>query len=329
MIHDYLYKDIISLKNLCEAWKEFVKHKNKKTDVCEFSANLQSNIFNLYADLQNRKYTHGSYEKFIINDPKTRIINKAKVRDRLLHHAIHRVLYKEFDKIFIYDSYSCRLGKGTHRAVKRYSYFIRVASKNFTQQCWVLKCDIRRFFSSIDHKILLKILKKYLKDDDTFWLLERVINSFHEGNKFVGLPLGNLTSQLLVNIYMDSFDRFVKEGLRQKYYIRYADDFVVINTDRGALDEILYKISDFLESELKLKLHPDKVFIKTIYSGLDFLGWVVFPNHKVLRTVTKRRMFLKIREKERKVETVVSYLGMLKHGNGYKLRKIINSNLES
>ncbi|HCY18108.1 TPA: hypothetical protein DHT42_02855 [Candidatus Nomurabacteria bacterium] len=138
------------------------------------------------------------------------------------------------------------------------------------------------------------------------------------------MPLGNLTSQLLVNVYMNEFDQFVKHKLRVKYYIRYADDFVVLSDSKNYLENLLPKINDFLNESLKLSLHPDKVFIKTIASGVDFLGWVHFPKHRVLRTTTKRRMLKKLKDNP-KNETLQSYLGLLKHGNAYKLSKIIKS----
>jgi len=137
-----------------------------------------------------------------------------------------------------------------------------------------------------------------------------------------GLPLGNLTSQLLVNIYMNEFDQFMKRELKVKYYIRYADDFVILHKDKKYLEELLLKISGFLEKELKLQLHPDKVSIETIASGIDFLGWVNFPKHRVLRTSTKRRMLKNLKESS-KLESKHSYLGMLSHGNAYKLSEII------
>lgn len=247
------------------------------------------------------------------------------VRDRLLHHAIYRVLYPYFDSKFIYDSYSCRDLKGTHRAIDRFRQFAGVASKNNRQTCWVLKCDIRKFFASIDQKILIEILKKHLRNLDIIWLIQRVVESFESTGPDKGLPLGNLTSQLLVNVYMNEFDQFIKHGLKQEYYIRYADDFVIMHDDKGVLMEILPKIHDFLDEKLKLRLHPDKVFIKTYASGIDFLGWVSFHTHRVLRTNTKKRMFKRLETSYAK-ETVQSYLGLLSHGDTYQLRTKIIGN---
>lgn len=282
--------------------------------------NLMDNILSLHRELKNKTYKHGGYQAFNINDPKPRNIHKASVRDRLLHHAIYRILYPFFDRGFIADSFSCRNNKGTHKALGRFRYFIRKASQNNTKTCWVLKCDIKRFFENINHNVLIGILKEYVPDKDIIGLLEKVIVSFSSKKPNIGLPLGNLTSQLLVNIYMNEFDQFVKHRLKAKYYIRYADDFVFLSDDKGWLKKQTPLIKGFLWQKLRLKLHPNKVFIKTIASGVDFLGWVNFPDHRVLRTTTKRRMMknLKINEK---IGTISSYLGLLKHGNTYKLRK--------
>ncbi len=324
---DNKYYDIISPKNLLKAWQEFVCGKRTKKDVLEFELRLIDNILNLHEDLKNKTYTHGGYFAFNISDPKPRNIHKAMVRDRLLHHAIYRVLYPYFDGKFIFDSYSCRNLKGTPRAINRFRDFARKVSKNNSNQCFVLKCDIRKFFASIDHKILKDILVEHIKDKDILWLLGRVIDSFYTKEN-IGLPLGNLTSQLLVNIYMNKFDQFIKHTLKIKYYIRYADDFVVMSANKDDLIELLPKIGGYLEEELKLTLHPDKVFIKTLASGVDFLGWVNFPNHRVIRTVTKKRMFRNIREKGGKQETIQSYLGLLKHGNTQKIQNRINCSSE-
>lgn len=315
------YKDIICLENLLLAWEEFLNGKKNKEDVQEFRLNLFDNIISLHKDLESFTYTHAGYKAFNISDPKPRNIHKARVRDRLLHHAIYKILYPYFDKLFVFDSYSCRVGKGTHRAINRFRDFGRKVSKNNTKICWVLKCDIRKFFASIDQTILLNILNKHIEDKEVIWLLERVIKSFNSGKEGTGLPLGNLTSQLLVNIYMNEFDGWMKHVVKEKYYIRYADDFVILSQDKDCLLELTYKISEFLEENLKLSLHPDKVFVKTLSSRVDFLGWVHFPHHRVLRTATKRKMMrnLNSKEGEKRENSLASYIGMLKWGNGWKL----------
>ncbi|MCI5108324.1 MAG: reverse transcriptase/maturase family protein [Candidatus Pacebacteria bacterium] len=289
-----------------------------------FELDLMENLVELHNDLIKGKYNHGSYVSFRVNYPKPRHIHKASIRDRLLHHAIHRILYPEFDKKFISDSYSCRINKGTHKAIKRFEIFSKKASLNNIRTCWVLKCDIKKFFDSIDHEILISILNKNISDEKVVKLLEKIIESFHKcSNK--GLPLGNLTSQLLVNIYINEFDHFVKHELRIKYYIRYADDFVVLSPDRGYLEEIFPIIESFLNSTLKLSIHPNKISINTMASGIDFLGWVHFPDHCVLRTSTKRRMLKNITKPYVKDEVMQSYLGLLSHGNTFKLQKEVRS----
>jgi RNA-directed DNA polymerase len=283
------------------------------------------NILTLHNDLRNRTYQHGGYDAFKISDPKPRDIHKATVCDRLLHHAIYRKLYPFFDRTFISDSYSCRVGKGTHRAMNRFRMFAYKLSKNHTRTAWVLKCDIRKFFASIDQKISLQILNIYIKDEGIINLLENIITSFHSIAPGKGLPLGNLTSQLLVNIYMNEFDQHMKHKIKVRYYIRYADDFVIIDPDKRRLTELLPHISQFLTTKLHLTLHPEKVFIKTFASGIDFLGWVHFPDHRVLRTTTKRRMLKRLQQDNCEAMRD-SYLGLLKHGNAHTLvAKIIQS----
>ncbi len=342
----HTYEDIISIENLLSAWQEFIHGKRKKADVQEFGYNLMENIIALHTDLKEKAYRHGGYKHFKIADPKPRDIHKASVRDRLLHHAIYRVLYPDYDTQFIHDSYSCRNGKGTHKAIQQFQKYERKVSKNHTKTCYVLKCDIKKFFASINHSILIRILEKHIKDTDILWLLSRVIGSFEKG-----LPLGNLPSQLLVNIYMNEFDQNVKQTLKIKHHIRYADDFIILSRDRISLLKNLQSIGGFLEQKLKLSLHPKKVFLTTLSSGVDFLGWVHFPTHRVLRTSTKWRMFRRVGNvttldchfvstfSEEKVETnrkdgegkisgdgtmrnsavVQSYLGLLGWGNGWKL----------
>jgi hypothetical protein len=180
----------------------------------------------------------------------------------------------------------------------------------------VLKCDIKKFFASIDQGLLVTTLKQRIVDVDVLWLLEKVIDSFYSTKPGKGLPLGNLTSQLLVNIYMNEFDRYVKQTLTAKYYIRYADDFVVLSQDRKWLQETLPAMEKFLQEKLQLAMHPNKVSIETLGRGSDFLGWVHFPEHRVLRTVTKKRMLKKLSKKNKE-----AYIGMLGWGNGYKMSK--------
>lgn len=299
-----------------------MRGKRKRIDVQEFERYLMHNVLALHHNLANGTYRHGGYRHFKISDPKPRDIHKASVRDRLLHHALYRQLYPFFDRTFISDSYSCREGKGTHRAVNRFHSFAYKVSKNDTRTCWVLKCDIRKFFASVDQAILMDILRSYIPDKYILWLIDAIIGSFSSTAPGKGLPLGNLTSQLLVNIYMNEFDQFVKHTLKAKYYIRYADDFIFLSPDYAWLMSLLSHIHIFLSDHLKLKLHPDKVLIKTLFSSVDFLGWVHFPDHRVLRTSTKRRMLKAVAGSPKK-PVILSYRGMLTHGNAHKLSLLI------
>ena len=316
------FEGIVNVENLLEAWREFIKGKRGKKDVQEFQLNLMDNILQLHRDLSNHTYKHGGYQAFKINDPKPRQIHKATVRDRLLHHAIYRILYPFFDRTFIGDSFSCRNKKGTHKAINHFRSFFRKASQNDTQTCWVLKCDIRKFFASIDQNILIRILKTYILDQDIIRLLEEVIGSFYSSRPGIGLPLGNLTSQLFANIYMNEFDQFVKHKLKAEYYIRYADDFIILSRDRKWLRGLVMSIGEFLRAVLELNLHPDKISIKTLNSGVDFLGWVNFPGRRVLRTTTKKRMLKRIMASP-KSDTLASYLSLLGHGNAKKLKRVV------
>jgi len=310
------FEEIISVDNLLLAWQEFVNGKRNKKDVEIFQFHLMDNIILLHNDLKNKNYKHSSYQQFKINDPKPREIHKASVRDRLLHHAIYRILYPYFDKKFISDSYSCRNNKGTHKALNKFRKYTNIVSKNNTKQCYILKCDIKKFFASIDQDILVNILEKYILDKDIINLLKEIIFSFDKG-----LPLGNLTSQLFSNIYLNEFDKFVKHKLKINYYIRYADDFVIFSENKNYLENLILEMKEFLQDKLKLTLHPDKVFIKTLNSGMDFLGWVNFFDHRVLRTKSKRRMIKNIKQNYFNNQPISSYLGLLKHGNSSKIRK--------
>ncbi|MBU3934489.1 reverse transcriptase/maturase family protein [Patescibacteria group bacterium] len=312
------YEDIISVENILEAWQEFLPGKRNKPDVQEFSLRLMDNIFDLHYELANHTCKHGSYQQFKINDPKPRTIHKATVRDRLLHHAIYRKLYPFFDKKFIADSYSCRDDKGTHKALNKFRSNTRIVSRNNTKQCWILKCDVRKFFASVDQDTLIKILEKHVKDENTINLLKEIIKSF----KPTGLPLENLTSQLFANVYLNEFDYFIKHKLKVKYYIRYADDFVVLSENRDYLMDLVFPVKYFLQNRLKLTLHPEKIFIKTIYSGMDFLGWINFSDHKTLRSVTEKRMFKRLKENSSR-EILNSYLGLLSYGNTEKIKRKI------
>lgn len=312
-----MFGEIISPENLFIAWREFRRGKRSKYDIQQFEFALEGNIFQLHDELASRVYCHGAYKPFSINDPKPRRIHKAMVRDRLVHHAVFRVLYPIFDRTFICDSYSCRVGKGTHRAVRRLEFFARKLSANNSHSFWALKCDVRRFFDSIDHAILLSLIRRRISDENTIRLIKSILDSFCK-TPGIGLPLGNVTSQLFANIYLNELDRFIKHDLGQRYYLRYCDDFIILGRDPKELDVLVSWIAGFLSSELQLTLHPDKISIRPYRQGIDFLGYVVRPYHTVLRTKTKRRMLARIN-----ITNASSYLGILKHCSGYGLGRVV------
>jgi retron-type reverse transcriptase len=319
-----LFCHIISVENLFLAWHEFCRGKKKKLDVAQFEFNLEDNIFQLHKDLISKTYKHSVYKSFYVRDPKLRHIHKACVRDRVLHQAIFRILYPVFDRNFIFDSYSCRFKKGTHRAVNHLNTFARKCSQNWRKDIFVLKCDVRKFFGSINKGILLNLIKRRVEDENVLWLIKIIIDSFNKESD-EGLPLGNVTSQLFSNIYLNELDWFIKRQLKEKYYIRYCDDFVLISKDKSHLENVILVLNDFLLKKLKLFLHPDKISIRKYNQGIDFLGYVNFSHFRTLRTKTKRRIFRKIKLLEGNLSenSLQSYLGILDHCNGYKLGAFI------
>lgn len=329
-----IFDTIISVDNLFSAWREFRRGKRKKIDVQNFEFALEDNLFTLHEELITKTYEHSGYQSFYVQDPKLRHIHKAVVRDRVVHQAVFRVLYPIFDKGFIHDSYSCRIQKGTHRAVNRLASFARKASHNNTKILYALKCDIKKFFDSVDHATLLLFIKERV-DEDTMWLVEHILKSFEKENGR-GLPLGNVTSQLFANVYLHALDMFVKQNLREKYYLRYCDDFIILGNDLEHLSCVVKEIDRFLCTALGLRLHKNKVSIRKYGQGIDFLGYVIRPYYRVLRTKTKRRMFREMKKKKILLSRGVidqdsfdqsrqSYLGMLSHCKGFILRKRLSA----
>jgi retron-type reverse transcriptase len=259
------------------------------------------------------------YVSFYISDPKRRHIHKATVADRVLHQAIFRVLYPIFDQHFIHDSYSCRVRKGTHAGVRQLVRYAKKVSANHCVTAYVLKCDVRKFFQSIDHAILFRLLHRHIHDADVLWILRKVIESY-QVQPGKGLPLGNVTSQLFSNIYLNELDQWVKHEMKAKFYVRYCDDFLILDTSEEALKNAIPVIEHILHTRLQVSLHPQKVHIRKLGQGVDFLGYVVLPQAIMLRASTKRRMLRSINSKN-----MPSYLGMLSHANASKLRTRITN----
>jgi len=333
VIHGSIFEHIISKENIFAAWREFQRGKMGKQDVLEFSEHFEEHLLSLHADLASGRYKHGPYTRFLICDSKQRHIAKASVRDRVLHHAICRVIAPSFDKAFVFDAYSSRKTKGVHRAIERFQHLAQKLSRNNTQTVWALKCDVRKFFDSVGHDRLLELCAKRVRNDKVMALLENILGSFEtrSGN---GIPLGNLTSQLFANIYLDRLDQYVKRELRVKNYLRYTDDFVLLSRDRAELERVLPLIRVFLLLDLGLDMHPTKVFFRKWHQGVDFLGYGHFPHYRILRTKTKKRIIRKLRNQRKEFEagaidedglrqTVASYLGVLSHSRSRGLAKQI------
>jgi retron-type reverse transcriptase len=239
----------------------------------------------------------------------------------LVFQAVYQKLYEIFDQVFIFDSYSSRTGKGTHAGFNRLIQFSKRVSSNYSERAYILKCDFRKFFDSIDQQILINLIEEEITDKRLMSLITTIIKSF-EKSPGKGIPLGNVTSQLFANIYLNKFDQFVKHTLKAKYYVRYCDDFIILDDSSDKLIDSLQKIKKFCTDNLKLELHPNKLEIRKIHSGIDFLGYVSLPHYRVLRTKTKNRLLKRVNRKN-----VDSYLGVLKHCRGQKIQKQVHGQL--
>jgi retron-type reverse transcriptase len=338
-VHSCVFYDVICVENIFAAWREFRKGKRSKKDVAAFELDLEDNLFNLHQDLSNSTWKPEPYIPFYIQDPKLRKIHKASVRDRVFYQAVYRRLYHIFDPSFINDSYSSRKGKGTHAGFDRLEEFGGKVSANHTKSIFALKCDVRKFFDSIDHDILFNLLSRKVNDRKLLDILYLIIDSFHH-SKGKGLPLGNVTSQIFANIYLNGLDQFAKHNLKAKYYIRYCDDFVIVHSSIDFLEKSVSVLHDFLKDELCLELHPNKIVLRKLRQGIDFLGLVSLPHYRVLRTRTKKRMLRKIDKTNRIFQAgqiskfefkqiISSYQGTLTHCKGRKIEQKIESILKS
>jgi len=273
------------------AAKKSQKGKRFNNNVTSFHFKLEENILQLQHELNNKTYQPGQYRTFNIFDPKERMISAAPYRDRVVHHALCNIIEPIFEKTFIFDSYANRKGKGTHKAIERYHHYANKYS-------YVLKCDIQKFFPSLDHFILKEALRWKIKCKDSLWLIDRIIdnsnpqktvlNWYSGDNLFTplerkkGLPIGNLTSQFWANVYMNGFDHFVKEILKVPGYIRYVDDFVLFGREKRQLWNWKKQIENFL-GKIRIKMHPNKTQILKVEKGVPFLGFLLFPQYRYVR----------------------------------------------
>ena len=334
VIHDDFEK-MISLENLLRAWRIFRAGKKAKADVASFERNLEDNLFDLALQLKNETYKHSGYKHFVVSDPKKRDINKAEVCDRIVHQLLYEQLVFLFEPDFIENSYSSRIDKGAHKAISQLNFFSQeIAKKNFGN-CYAMKCDVRRYFDNIDHLILFEILRKKIKDEKIRRILLEVINSFHT-TVGKGVPLGNVTSQIFANVYLDELDQHVLKKLKVCYYIRYNDDFVILGPNRKIVCEQVEKAKQFAAKKLNLEIPKEKAVFRKLKWGIDFCGSIVLPNAILLRQKTKRGMLKKLSIASQKFEKEKlsiddfakkynSYLGLMKNRNCYNLKNKVTN----
>ena len=317
-----IYYKIYSWPNIFLAYKKARKGKTKKLYVQEFEKDLKRNLQQIQFELMTFTYSPKKLVTFILRDPKTRKISKSAFRDRIVHHAIVNILEPIFDKTFIYDSCANRIGKGNLFAIKRFEISQRKVTDNLTSKAFCLKADIRHYFQEVNHKILLKIIKRKIVDEKMIWLIRKILGG---GEK--SMPLGNLTSQFFANIYLNELDYFIKHKLKSKFYIRYVDDFILLHKSKEQLENWKKEISEFLNHELKLELHPDKSRIISLSKGIDFVGFRNFYYFKLLRKRNIRNMESKIKflEKEKLLRSFQGWRAYAKWADTLFLRnKVIN-----
>lgn len=275
----------LGLKNIYRSWFAYKKGKKASQDFDYFQYNLGEKLYKLHMDLNNSIYKHGNYRKFTVTDNKKREISVASIRDRVVHRLLYDYLVEVFDKTFVFDAWSCRKGKGLIGCINKTQKFIKKYSNGF-----VWRADIRKFFDSVDHNILYKMLERKVLDKKALSLLQQIIHSF-EIKSGTGMPIGNLTSQVFSNIYLNELDGFAKRKMKCKAYLRYGDDFVIFHKDKEALLQIKDKTSDFIESNLNLRLHSKNNLIIRVKHGLKFLGVMMYPEGRELTKRNQNRIY--------------------------------------
>lgn len=347
---DDVYDSICEYEWLYQSHLEARKGKRYRDDVLVFTNNLEENLIQIQNELLWETYSVGKYRSFYVREPKLRLVMALQYRDRIVQWAIYKKLYPFYDKVFIEDSYACRRNKGTHRAADRLQYWLRQVSRR-PGQWYYLKLDISKYFYRVDHAVLLEILGQRIKDQRFMRLLEKIINS--EDTRFglpagyspeectedmwlstVGMPIGNLTSQLFANIYLNELDQMCKHELHLHYYDRFMDDVIILLDSKERLAEIKGIIEDFLDENLHLDLNK-KTAIRPVRTGVDFVGFRIFATHRKLKKQTARRMIRNVKRlckgiqegktsKDELLRVAASYNGILEHCNSYGLRRKLN-----
>ncbi len=327
-----MYNELCSLKNLELAFCRARKGKSFKPYVIEFEKNLAGNLRQLQEELLSSYYRPFPLKTFIISDPKTRKISKSHFRDRVVHHALCNIIEPIFQKLFIHDSFANQKGKGTLKAIERLDCFKKKVSLNNSRICYLLKSDIKHYFETVDHGIMLGILRRKISDGRIMQLIQVILENYKSKMQGKGMPLGNLTSQFFANVYLNELDQFVKHQLRAKYYIRYVDDFVILHKDKRTLEYYKDNINRFLQKNLALELHPSKTRLFTLQNGIDFLGLRVFFHHKLIRKKNIKKFERKFWDmknlhksgmisRENAVEKFEGWLAYASHANTYKYRR--------
>lgn len=335
-----LFMHVVSFENLFLAFCKALRGKKGNPRAAHFARQQEAELLALQEELRGHTYRPGPYRSFVVTDKKPRLISAAPFRDRVVHHALCNIVEPLFEPSFIFDSYANRVGKGSHRAVYRCSHFARVNR-------YVLTCDIKKYFPSIDHEVLKGLLRRRIKDPGVLWLADVIIDGSNEQEHVLdwfagddlltplrrrkGLPIGNQTSQFFANVYLDPLDHFVKEQLRVRWYIRYVDDFLLFAPTKPELWEAGKAICGFLET-LRLKLHPRKFHVFPVSAGIPFLGYRVFPTHRLIAADNARRCRRRLRRLQRAYRlgrvslctvnaSVNGWLGHALHADSYGLRK--------
>ena len=341
-----LWPEIVRFQNLLSAARSARKGKRFQPNVLRFEHDLEGNLLRIQRGLMEKTWTPGPYAEYFIHEPKTRKISAAPYADRVVHHALVRVIEPVFEKRFIDHSYACRKGKGTHRAVDVFQKFLR-------RYDWCLKMDIEKFFPSMDHAVLMDVIRRKIKCQDTLWLIETIISSsnpqepiwrYFEGDDLFapakrrrGIPIGNLTSQFFANVMLDPLDHFVTERLRIGAYVRYCDDFALFSACKEDLAEAKKRIGDFLEA-YRLMPHPKKCHVFPTRRGSPFLGYRVLKTHKKLLPDNVRRFRKRAKKMVQSFEagsltadkvsaSLKSWIAHAEHAETYRLRERLFSDL--
>lgn len=272
-----------------KAYHKARKCKRYRPDVLEFEANREDNLFHAIEVLKDGTYQPGEYRVFKVWEPKERIIMALPFFDRVIQHMIVNLIEPIFEKRFLFHSYACRKGKGVHEASKTLSKWLYELEVVQGKKIYAIKGDIHHYFQSVSHDILKAEIRRYISDKALLKILDRIID--HNGifPPGVGIPVGNLTSQLFANVYLNKLDQFVKHELKVKYYVRYMDDFIILSEDPAELRRLLAIIEEFLRRELRLELNP-KTTILAAKNGINFVGYIHYKDHKKIKKDAKRRL---------------------------------------